>query len=90
MAEREKIILYTGVQCPRCPRARAILRDFAKANGLKESIDFVEKTIGGEDKAVFFEALQRQIASVPAIYYKGVVVFGDEICEEKLKKLFEK
>ncbi|NCO84789.1 MAG: hypothetical protein COW47_02195 [Candidatus Huberarchaeum crystalense] len=116
----EKLILYTGVHCPKCLRARKIVRSFADANNLKEGIDFVEKLIDGENLPigeielenmklkivsnesqvngkfcvvanpdVFLEALQYQIASVPAIYYKGIIVFGDDICEEKLKEIYK-
>ncbi len=115
----EKIILYTGVNCPKCGRVRKLLRAFANEHNLKEGVDFVEKLIDGENLKtgettvddtkiivvsdekevigkncvvanpnVFLEALQHQIASVPAIYYKEKVVFGDDITLEKIEELF--
>lgn len=122
----EKLILYTGTNCPHCGRVRKLLREFAASHSKKEGVDFVEKLIDGEklqpgeytfdgietvvvssedevaDKAistgknvavankdVFFEALQRQIASTPSIYYKGKILLSDNITESSLQELFQ-
>jgi len=116
----EKLILYTGVNCPKCGRVRRLLRAFATSHNLKEGVDFVEKLVDGENiptgkttidgiemnivsdekhinadvgenfavanQEVFIEALQHQIASVPAIYYKEKVIFGDDITLSALQQ----
>ncbi|MBR9682587.1 MAG: thioredoxin family protein [Candidatus Aenigmarchaeota archaeon] len=44
-----KLILYTGTSCPKCPGARAAVREACKEVGLIEGKDFVEKLIDGKD-----------------------------------------
>ncbi len=44
-----KLILYTGILCPKCPAARKVVREVAKELGWKEGKDFVEKLIDGKD-----------------------------------------
>jgi len=43
-----KLTLYTGISCPKCPKARELLRQVAMEAGLVEGRDFVEKLIDGE------------------------------------------
>jgi len=44
-----KLILFTGIHCPRCPQARKVVRQVAKELGWIEGKDFVEKLIDGQD-----------------------------------------
>ena len=44
-----KLILFTGVHCPKCPQARKVVRQAAKELGWIEGKDFVEKLIDGQD-----------------------------------------
>jgi len=44
-----KLILFTGINCPRCPRARNVVRQAAKELGWIEGKDFVEKLIDGQN-----------------------------------------
>ncbi|ODS37212.1 MAG: hypothetical protein A7315_04225 [Candidatus Altiarchaeales archaeon WOR_SM1_79] len=46
-----KLILYTGTLCPKCPKARDVVREAAKELGLIEGKDFVEKLIDGQNVA---------------------------------------
>ena len=44
-----RLILFTGVKCPKCPKARKLVRQAAKELGWIEGKDFVEKLIDGQD-----------------------------------------
>ncbi len=44
-----KLILFTGINCPKCPNARKLVRQAAKELGWIEGKDFVEKLIDGQD-----------------------------------------
>lgn len=44
-----KLILFTGVHCPKCPGARKLVRQAAKELGWIEGKDFVEKLIDGQN-----------------------------------------
>ena len=44
-----KLILYTGVKCPKCPGARKVVREVANELGWKEGVDFVEKIVDGSN-----------------------------------------
>jgi len=44
-----KLVLFTGVHCPKCPQARMVVRQAAKELGWIEGKDFVEKLIDGQN-----------------------------------------
>ena len=44
-----KLVLYTGTRCPKCPKARIVVRDVADELGLVEGRDFTEKLIDGQN-----------------------------------------
>ena len=44
-----KLILFTGIHCPKCPQARKLIREVAKELGWIEGKEFVEKLIDGQD-----------------------------------------
>ena len=44
-----RLILFTGVKCPKCPGARNVVRQAAKELGWIEGKDFVEKLIDGQN-----------------------------------------
>lgn len=44
-----KLILYTGVKCPKCPGSRKVVREVANELGWKEGTDFVEKIVDSDN-----------------------------------------
>lgn len=44
-----KLILFTGIHCPKCPEARNVVRQIAKELGWTEGKDFVENLIDGQN-----------------------------------------
>ena len=78
-----KLILYTGMNCPKCPSAHKVVMEVANELGLVCGRDYIEKNI--DDEEVMIEALQYQIASTPAIVINDEAVFiGDVPAKEEL------
>ena len=81
-----KLILYIGVNCPKCPAAHKIIEEVAGELRLVKGRDYVEKDIDDDD--VIIEALQHQIANTPAIIINDEAVFIGEVPIKK--ELIEK
>ena len=82
-----KTILFTGKNCPKCPKAKEILREVAKSLNLEEGRDYEILDIGDEENMI--TALQYQIASTPSFVINGKAKFIGEIPskDELLKEI---
>ncbi len=86
-----KAVLFTGVECPKCPAARKALREAAKELGWVEGRDFVEKLIDGDKlelgKAVEFDGEKMHVVGSESEINEGnvpAVLAGGDFAIEAL------
>ncbi|MEM3412122.1 MAG: thioredoxin family protein [archaeon] len=81
-----KIILYTGIHCPKCPTVRKNLREACSELGLVEGKDFIEKIIDCQETGekdiegtkYYLVADESLIKNIPA------AVVGEDVILEAL------
>ena len=85
------LILYTSVNCPKCPKARKVVREVAKELGWIEGKQFVEKLVDGTDLKpgpIVLEGEKYTIVSYPEQITEEnspAAVVGEEISLEALR-----
>ncbi len=82
-----KVKLFTSTSCPKCPKAKEVLKAIAGELRLAQGQDYEIINIDENDNLV--EALKYQVASVPSFVINGQAEFISTVParEELLEKL---
>lgn len=72
-----RLILFTSDNCPRCPKAKKIVKEAMQALRMKEGEDW--EIVNIDEGENMIEALKYQIASTPSILIDDEVFVAGEI-----------